>query len=191
MSGTDFANLPPLALPYRATDQLLVVRDGVTYRAVPNGSVGTQWAMFQIRLPSGESGGSFSPPGVWIERGFNYADPANGFGALAPFPTPGRIQLPGGKYLVMGWLTGLEGAGMRARLRLSHGSVPPIHSASVFSKHYSWQIPFEGLLTLTSENLLIAEMRTDRNRDKDFGFGYRTHIEPEIYGSIVLFRQDV
>lgn len=197
MSGSDFIDLPQLDLPYQSTDELLIARDGSTYRAPPDPSIaglqGTNsisWALFQIRKPSGQNGGNFHPPETWIERPFNYADSNNNFGSVTPFPTAGNIELPAGQYAVIGWLTGMENAGMRARFRPLSGPGNVVHSASIYSKHYSWQIPLQGLLAVTQTTQFIAEMWCNRNRNKSWGFGYRTRIEPELYGSMLFIRKN-
>ncbi len=197
MSGTDFSDLPLLPMPFQASDQFFVARGGTSYRAFPHESINganslaaVSWASFQIRRPSGQSGGSFHPPNTWIERAFNYADPLNEFGSITPFPTAGRIELPTGRYLVSGWLTGMENAGMRCRLQPLGGSLPPLYSASTYSNHYSWHIPLTGLLAITESTQFVTEMRCDRERSKSWGFGYRTNVEPEIYGSLMFLRKD-
>ncbi|MFG6101667.1 hypothetical protein U2F10_05405 [Leptothoe sp. EHU-05/26/07-4] len=196
MSSNEFSELPLLPLPYRDTDYFYVSRDGQSYRGVPDPSIsgltsalGVQVASFQIRRPAGESGGSFYPPATWLERPFNYEHPLNDFGTLSPLPSAGRIELPSGHYVVMGWMTGMENAGMRCRLRPLTGSLDPIYSASTYSLHYSWHIPLDGLLAVTEPTQLVAEMRCDRNRSKAWGYGYRTHVEPEIYGSLLFLRK--
>ena len=147
------------------------------------------WAVFQIRKPSGQSGGNFHPPNLWIERPFNYADPLNEFGSITPFPEVGRIELPPGRYVVSGWLTGMENAGMRCRLRPLGDSAAPVYSASSYSNHYSWHIPLDGLLKVTQPTQFVAEMRCDRDRSKSWGYGYRTNVEPEIYGSLLFLKK--
>lgn len=196
MSGTDFSALPPLTMPFRATDQFFVARDGTSYRASPHASINgadssqsISWSLFQIRMPSGQSGGRFSPPNTWIERAFNYGDPLNEFGSMTPFPAAGRIELPAGRYRIDGWLTGMENGGMRWRLRTLGAAVDPLYSATAYSMHYSWHIPLSGLLSLTEPTQLIAEMWCDRDQSKSFGFGYRSNIDPEIYGSVTFFKK--
>ena len=197
MSGTDFNDLPLLPMPFQASDLLYVSRENQSYRANPHPSINgaenslaaVSWALFQIRMPSGQSGGSFSLPNTWIERAFNYADPRNEFGSITPFPNAGRIELSPGRYIVMGWLTGMENAGMRCRLRPLGDAAISVYSASTYSKHYSWHIPIEGLLEVTQPTQLIAEMHCDRDRSKSWGYGYRTHVEPEIYGSLLFFKK--
>lgn len=199
MSGTDFNDLPLLPMPFQANDQLYVSRDRQSYRANPhpsihgaeNSAAAVSWALFQIRMPSGQSGGSFHPPNTWIERPFNYADSLNEFGSITLFPDAGRIELPTGRYVVSGWLTGMENAGMRSRLRPLGDSADPIYSASTYSEHYSWHIPIEGLLTISHPTQLMAEMRCDRDRSKSWGYGYRSHVDPEIYGSLLFFRKSL
>lgn len=196
MSGRDFSALDPLPMPFQASDLLYVSRGGQSYQATPDPSILgpnsgglIRWAHFQIRKPAGQSGGAFSPHNTWIERPFNYANPANEFGSLSPFPTPGRITLLEGVYAVTGWLTGMENGGMRVRLMASDASLSPIYSASVYSRHYSWHIPLEGLLVVTQTTEFTVQMRCDRNRSKSWGFGYRTFIDPEIYGSLLFFKK--
>lgn len=197
MSGTDFNDLPLLPMPFQASDLLYVSRDSQSFKANPHPSINganslaaVSWAMFQIRKPSSQSGGSFHPPNTWIERAFNYADPFNEFGSITPFPSAGRIELPSGRYFVTGWLTGMENSGMRCRLRPLGGSLTPVYSASTYSNHYSWHIPLNGLLEATELTQFVAEMWCDRNRSKSWGFGYRTTVEPEIYGSLMFIRKD-
>ena len=78
---------------------------------------------------------------------------------------------------------------MRCRLRPLGDSAAPVYSASTYSKHYSWHIPLEGLLKVTQPTQLIAEMRCDRDRSKSWGYGYRTNVEPEIYGSLLFLKK--
>ena len=197
MSGNTFSGLPELPMPFQESDRFYVARGNKSYQASPDPSIagtgfsfGIGWAIFQIRQPGGESGGAFTPPGTWIERPFNYEDPLNEFGAITPFPNTGRrIELPSGHYAVLGWLTAMENAGMRCRLCSVDGTVSPIYGASVYSMHYSWHIPLDGLLLLTKTTQLVVEMHCDRNRSKPWGYGYRTNIDPEIYGSLMFLRR--
>ena len=196
MSSHEFSELPLLPLPYQDTDTFYVSRDGQSYRGIPDPSIsglssalGVKCASFQIRKPAGESGGRFYPQVSWLERPFNYEHPLNDFGSLSPFPSAGRIELPLGHYVVMGWMTGMENSGMRCRLRPLTASLDPIYSASTYSKHYSWHIPLDGLVEIAQPTQLVAEMWCDLNRSKSWGYGYRTHIEPEIYGSLLFLKK--
>ncbi len=192
MSGTDFSALPELAMPYRDSDRILVTRDRAVYRGGPHPSLAGRpaaWALFQYRRPAGTSGGVLSPPNIWLTLGFNYADPANEFGSLTMFPDTGWIQLGPGRYQVTGWLTGMEGGSMRARLRLANGGAV-IYSASAYSRHYSCFMPIQGLLPLSGPAQLVVELRCDRASNRPWGLGYRTQLGPEIYGSLLFTRRE-
>ena len=188
----EFSELPGLTLPFEQGDQILVVRDGRTYRASLDPSIALggvsstaelSWAIFQARVTTNQGGGAFHPPDTWLPRPFNFK--SNAFGAINAF---GQIVLDPGDYCFKGWSTGMENGRMRSRLR-SLDSRINWPGATTYSLHYSWHIPIEGVFTLANQTTFVLEMRCDRDRSKPWGYGYETGISPEIYASILFFRK--
>ncbi|MBT9317298.1 hypothetical protein [Leptothoe spongobia] len=187
----EFSELPGLPLPYQQSDQLLVVRNGRTYRASldPSIALGTQngftdleWVIFQIRNTHGQGGGAFHPPNQWLPRPFTFK--STGFGSLNAI---GQVVLPAGNYCFRGWTTGMENGRMRGRFR-SMDSLINWPSATAYSLHYSWHIPIEGVFTIASQTTFVLEMRCDRDRSKPWGYGYESQLSPELYASLLFFR---
>ena len=188
----EFADLPTLRLPYQSGDQLLVVREGRTYRASPDpslaqgsplNSTGIDWVVFQIRTAAGQGGGAFHPPNQWLIRPFNFK--STGFGSINAL---GQIVLEPGDYCFRGWTTGIENGRMRGRFR-STDSLINWPSATTYSLHYSWHIPIEGVFTIATQTTFVLEMRCDRNRSKPWGYGYESNLSPELYASLLFFRK--
>ena len=188
----EFSELPGLTLPFQPGDQLLVVREGRTYRASPDPSIalgshpevsGLDWGLFQIRLAAGQAGGPFHPPDQWLARPFNFK--ASTFGTINAV---GQLVLESGDYCFRGWSTGMEGRRMRCRFR-SMDSQIIWPGATSYSLHYSWHIPIEGVFSITTQTTFVLEMRCDRNHSKSWGYGYGSGISPEVYASILFFRK--
>lgn len=187
----EFSELPGLTLPFTPDDQLLVVRAGQTYRANLDPSIalgnqpgqGLEWSIFQIRLAAGQEGGTFHPPDQWLARPFNFQ--ASAFGVIN---SAGQLVLEPGDYCFRGWSTGMEGRSMRSRFR-SLDSQINWPGATAYSLHYSWHIPIEGVFTIATQTTFVLEMRCDRNHAKPWGYGYGSNISPELYASILFFRQ--
>lgn len=187
----EFSELPGLTLPFQQGDQLLIVREGKTYRATLDPSIalsnqsgaGIEWGLFQIRLAAGQEGGTFHPPDQWLARPFNFK--ASSFGTINSF---GQLVLESGDYCFRGWSTGMEGRSMRGRFRSMNSQIlwP---SATTYSLHYSWHIPIEGVFTISTQTTFVLEMQCDRNHAKPWGYGYGSDIDPEIYASIMFFRK--
>ncbi|MBT9316372.1 hypothetical protein [Leptothoe spongobia] len=190
----EFSELPELVSPFKSDDQILVVRGGQTYRASldPSFALGTQsgsraleWVVFQIRNTYGQEGGAFHPPNQWLSRPFNFK--STGFGSIT---TGGQLVLPSGNYCFRGWTTGMENGRMRGRFR-SMDSLINWPSATTYSLHYSWHIPIEGVFTITTQTTFVLEMRCDRDRSKSWGYGYESQISPELYASLLFFRNSL
>ena len=185
----EFSQLPGLPLPYQPEDQLLVVRAGKTYRASPHHSLAhgsdVEWSLFQIRSTTSQGGGPFSPPNQWLLRPFNFK--SSGFGRLSPL---GQVVLDPGRYCFRGWSTGMENGRMRCRFR-SLDSLISWPSATAYSLHYSWHIPIEGVFTIAVQTTFVLEMRCDRERSKPWGYGYESNLSPEVYASLLFFRNSL
>ena len=190
----EFSELPGLTLPFQHGDQLLVVRDGRTYRASldpsialgsQSSSTGLEWALFQVRTTTGQGGGAFTPPNQWLVRPFNFK--SNGFGSINAL---GQVVLEPGNYCFRGWSTGMENGRMRSRFRSTDTRIN-WPSATSYSLHYSWHIPIEGAFTITSHTTFVLEMRCDRDRSKPWGYGYQSGLSPEVYASILFFRKPI
>ncbi|MEM1239756.1 MAG: hypothetical protein AAGI45_07950 [Cyanobacteria bacterium P01_H01_bin.26] len=190
----EFLSLPRLTLPYQAGDEMLVVRDGLTYRGGPHPSLvghepttrsSLEWVVVQIRQTVGQGGGVFHPPNQWIQRPFTFK--STGFGQITAL---GEVALPPGRYGFQGWSTGMENGRMRARFRSLDARIS-WPGATTYSLHYSWHIPIQGVFTLSEVTPFVLEMRCDRDRAKPWGFGYGSNLAPELYASLLLFRNSL
>ena len=182
---TEFNNLQAVTAP-SADDETLVVRNGEPYR----GSIGTLLSLsvnaavsvFEIRLPSGENGGTFEPQENWIFRPFNWQS-SNSLGTISD----GRIAVPAGKYFVFGHATGMEAQSQRARIRAAEAG-QEIYSLTGYSSHYSLFVPFMGVMTLPDADELLLEQWCSKRTPKPWGFGYRSGVEPEVYASVLIMK---
>lgn len=79
---------------------------------------------------------------------------------------------------------------MRGRFR-SMDSLINWPSATTYSLHYSWHIPIEGVFTIAAQTTFVLEMCCDRDRSKPWGYGYGSQLSPELYSSLLFFRNSL